>query len=98
MSRENPGIAKSYCVKLQKIKLICVHITIGGNRIHKQYVVSINKDFNCQSLTNKCQRNPHGQSQMDNPEKRAAQGTPDEEKQYKNTTQYVLDTTVRKQR
>ena len=34
---------------------------------------------------------------MENPEKLAAQGTKDEEKQYKNTTQYVLDTTLRKQ-
>jgi hypothetical protein len=34
---------------------------------------------------------------MDNPEKLATYGTHDEEKQNKNTTQYVLDTTVRKQ-
>ncbi len=34
---------------------------------------------------------------MDNPEKLATQGTQDEE-QNKNTTQYVLDTTVRKQK
>ena len=33
---------------------------------------------------------------MDNPEKLTTQGTPDKEKQNKNTTQYVLDTTVRK--
>ena len=32
-----------------------------------------------------------------NPEKLATQGTQDEEKQNKNTTQYVLDTTMRKQ-
>ena len=31
---------------------------------------------------------------MDNPEKLATQGTQDEEKQNKNTTQYVLDTTL----
>ena len=31
---------------------------------------------------------------MDNPEKLATQGTQDEEKQNKNTTQYVLDTTI----
>ena len=30
---------------------------------------------------------------MDNPEKLATQGKEDEEKQNKNTTQYVLDTT-----
>ena len=35
---------------------------------------------------------------MDNPEKWATQGTKDEEKQNKNTTQYVLDTTIRNQR
>ena len=34
---------------------------------------------------------------MDNQEKLATQGTQEEEKQDKNTTQYVLDTTVRKQ-
>ena len=33
---------------------------------------------------------------MDNPEKLATQGTQDKEKQTKNTTQYVLDTTMRK--
>ena len=33
---------------------------------------------------------------MDNPEKLATKGTQDEEKQNKNTTQYVLDTTMRK--
>ena len=32
-----------------------------------------------------------------NPEKLATQGTQDEEKQNKNTTQYVLDTTMRNQ-
>jgi len=34
---------------------------------------------------------------MENPEKLATLGTQDEEKQYKNTTQYMLDTTIRKQ-
>jgi hypothetical protein len=34
---------------------------------------------------------------MDNPEKLATQGTQDEDKQNKNTTQYVFDTTIRKQ-
>jgi hypothetical protein len=37
------------------------------------------------------------QSKKDNPEKLATCGTQDEEKQNKNTTQYVLDTTTRKQ-
>ena len=46
---------------------------------------------------NKRQKIPKGQSKMDNPEKLATQGAQDEEKQHKNTTQYVLDTTVRKQ-
>jgi hypothetical protein len=32
---------------------------------------------------------------MDNPEKLATYGTQDEEKQNKNTTQQVLDTTIR---
>jgi hypothetical protein len=34
---------------------------------------------------------------MANPEKLATYGTQDDEKQNKNTTQYVLDTTMRKQ-
>ena len=34
---------------------------------------------------------------MDNPEKLTTQGTQDEEIQNKNTMQYVLDTTIRKQ-
>ena len=34
---------------------------------------------------------------MDNPEKQATYGTQDEDKQNKNTTQYVMDTTTRKQ-
>ena len=45
----------------------------------------------------KRQRIPKGQSKMDNPEKLATYGTHDEEKQNKNTTQYALDTTMRKQ-
>ena len=48
-------------------------------------------------LINKRQIIPKGQSKMDNPEKLARQGTQDEDKQIKNTTQYVLDTTMRKQ-
>jgi hypothetical protein len=34
---------------------------------------------------------------MDNTEKLATYGAQDEEKQNKNTTQYVLDTTIKKQ-
>jgi len=34
---------------------------------------------------------------MDNQEKLATLGTQDEDNQIKNTTQYVLDTTIRKQ-
>ena len=48
-------------------------------------------------LGNKRQRIQKGQSKMDNQEKLATQGTQDEEKQNKNTTQYVLDTTIRQQ-
>ena len=43
---------------------------------------------------------PNGQSKMDNPEKLVTQGTlftQNEEKQNKNTIQYVLDTTTHKQ-
>jgi len=47
-------------------------------------------------LSNKRQKIPKGQSEKDNPEKLAMFGTQDEEKQSKNTTQYVLDTTIRK--
>jgi len=34
---------------------------------------------------------------MDNPDKLATYGTQDEDKQTKNTTQYVLETTIHKQ-
>ena len=40
---------------------------------------------------NKRERTPNGHSKMDNPEKPATYGTQDEEKQNKNTTQYVFD-------
>ena len=46
---------------------------------------------------NKRQRIPKGQYKMNNPEKLAIQGTQDKDKQNKNTTQYVLNTTIRKQ-
>ena len=46
---------------------------------------------------NKRQRIPKRQSKKDNPEKLATYGTQDEEIQNKNITQYVLDTTIRKQ-
>ena len=36
-------------------------------------------------------------TKMDNPEELATQSTQDEEKQYKNTTQHVLNTTISKQ-
>jgi hypothetical protein len=39
-----------------------------------------------------------GNQKKDNPEKLTAQGTEDEAKQSKNITQYVLDTSIRKQR
>ena len=44
----------------------------------------------------KRQRIPKVQSKMDNPKKLVTQGTRDEERQNKNTTQYVLDITKRK--
>ena len=46
---------------------------------------------------NKRQTTLKGQSKRDSPEKLATYDTPDEEKQSKNTTQYVLNTTMRKQ-
>jgi hypothetical protein len=49
------------------------------------------------TLINKCQRIQKGKIKMDNPEKLAPQGRQDEEDQSTNTTQYVLDTTTRKQ-
>ena len=39
----------------------------------------------------------NGKSGMDNPEKLGIKGTQDEDKQNKITTQYMLDTTIRKQ-
>ena len=49
------------------------------------------------SFANKRQKILKGTIKMDNPEKLATQCTQDEDKQNKNTTQYVLDTTIRKQ-
>jgi len=46
---------------------------------------------------NKRWRIPKEQSKKDNPEKLATKGTQDEEKQNKNTTQRVLDITIRNQ-
>ena len=46
---------------------------------------------------NKRQIIPTGQYKKDNPEKLATYGTQDEENQNKSTTQYVFDSTVRKQ-
>ena len=48
-------------------------------------------------IINTDQRIPKGQSKMDNPVKQATQSTEDEDKQNKNNTQDVLDTTIRKQ-
>ena len=39
---------------------------------------------------------PMGQSKKDNPEKMAINGAQDEDKQNKNTTQYMLDITIPK--
>ena len=55
------------------------------------------KMYNPEKLTNKRQRIPKWQSKMDNPEKLTTKGTQDEDEQNKNTTQYVLNTTMRKQ-
>ena len=55
------------------------------------------KKLNRYKVNNKCQRISKGQSTMDNPEKLATWGTQDEDKQNKNTTQYVMDTTICKQ-
>ena len=48
-------------------------------------------------IVNKHQRIQKGQSKIDNPEKLATQDTQVEEKQNKNTTQYVSDTNIHKQ-
>ena len=54
--------------------------------------LSIGRQSRYIHVKNKRQRIPMGQSKMDNLEKLATQGIQDEEKQNKNTTQYVLDT------
>ena len=51
----------------------------------------------CKPVINKRKRTPKGPSKKENPEKLATQSSQDEEKQNKNTTQYVMDTTIRKQ-
>ena len=47
-------------------------------------------------LVKKRQRIPKWQTNMDNPEKVTTQGTQHEEKQTKNTTHYLLHTSMRK--
>ena len=47
---------------------------------------------------NKRKRLPKREPTMDNPVKLAIQPTQDEENQNKNTTQYMLGTTIRKQK
>ena len=53
-------------------------------------------DMQVMIVVHKRQRIPKGQQKKDNPEKLATQGTLDDETQNKNTTQYVLDTTMSK--
>ena len=55
----------------------------------------LHKGEDLNANTNKRQRIPKGQSKKANPEKLTTQGTQDEEKQNKNTTQYVLCITIR---
>ena len=50
---------------------------------------------NTRHRTNKCQKIPKGQSKKNNPVKLATQGTQDDVNQNKNTTQFVLNTTIR---
>ena len=54
-------------------------------------------DIGINNNKKKRQRIPQEQSKMENPEKLSTLCIQDEEKQNKNTTQYVLDTTLRKQ-
>ena len=60
------------------------------------YFIKCRKYFTL-NLINKRQRILKGQTRMDNPEKLEKQGTQDTEKQNKNMTQYVLDSTTHKQ-
>ena len=50
--------------------------------------------YNIRNQEINVREHPRGQSNMDNTEKLATQDTQDEEKQNKNKTQYVLDTTI----
>jgi hypothetical protein len=61
----------------------------NGNNISTDVTEDIILFSHC-GINNKRMRIPKEQSKMDNPEKLAQ----DEEKQNKNTTQYVLDNTI----
>ena len=63
----------------------------------KMWNESLKMDTLSLCCINKRQRIQNGLSYIDNPEKLTTKGTQDEDKQNKNTTQYVLDTTIRKQ-
>ena len=65
--------------------------------MHAYKITRINECTKSRRNSNKCLRISKGQSQMDNQEKMATQVTQDEENQNKNTTQYMFDTTMRKQ-
>jgi len=63
----------------------------------KQQTYLHNTHTNVVTGKHKRQRIPKGLSKMDDIKKLATLGTQEEEKQRKNTTQYALDTAIRKQ-
>ena len=59
------------------------------HKVHEYYLIQCTCKYTLEI--------PKGQSKMDNPEKRPTSGIQDEEKQNKDSIQYVLNTTIRKQ-
>ena len=76
---------------IKKIRVVIRYFESASNSCYLSYDATF-------VFTNKRQRIPKGQSKKNNPEKLATQGKQDEEIQNKNTTQYVLDTTIHKQK
>ena len=67
--------------------------------MHDRIILQRGEVFVNKSSLNKHWRTPKEQPKLDNPEKlaMATYGTQDKDKQNKNTTQNVLDTTIHKQ-
>ena len=80
--------------KLENIFALNICLTTFDKLVKKESAILLNSK---KKSLYKPQRIPKGQYKMDNPKKLATQGSQNEGKQSTNSTQYVLNTTMRKQ-